>query len=82
MWPRRDGRGDLPSLLTVAAPLMLLQCGRGAMAAVTGTYDAECTVYLDSLQCGRGAMAAVTSCSCSCSSALSRFNVAAARWPR
>ncbi len=59
MWPRRDGRGDgghgaPPSRRTAA-----LQCGRGAMAAVTLLIGGIIVLAI-LLQCGRGAMAAVT----------------------
>ncbi len=59
MWPRRDGRGDEIAAIQDVANAYKLQCGRGAMAAVTQHLD----FFDDSnevLQCGRGAMAAVT----------------------
>ncbi len=58
MWPRRDGRGDQVRE-TLARTAERLQCGRGAMAAVTVQQPLERSGG-DELQCGRGAMAAVT----------------------
>ncbi len=81
MWPRRDGRGDLQHVLPVLQRVRLLQCGRGAMAAVTWHMNHDPRDG-SALQCGRGAMAAVTPSTWCTPTRCNRFNVAAARWPR
>ncbi len=82
MWPRRDGRGDDLSGTRNGVGTNKLQCGRGAMAAVTPVALRE-RLLLRELQCGRGAMAAVTAVTVHRHrDERPRFNVAAARWPR
>ncbi len=81
MWPRRDGRGDDAKSKRNHQQRVALQCGRGAMAAVTRSHAISVEPEPE-LQCGRGAMAAVTVTYSSRCVAVTSFNVAAARWPR